>query len=221
MLKKEIMSALWTGGIVAVLRTEAPRDLVSVARALREGGVLFVEITLTIPGAIDIIRDAVLQLKNEHIFIGAGTVLDAAMAQQALDAGAHFIVGPGYDPETVRLCNLRGVLVMPGAFTPGEILNAWKGGADVVKLFPAELGGPDYIKTIKEPLPQIHLMPSKGGDLTTIGGYLKAGAIAMCIGGPLVDRRMIAEKDYAQIRDNAGKFSRIAREIRAGCEAPV
>jgi 2-dehydro-3-deoxyphosphogluconate aldolase/(4S)-4-hydroxy-2-oxoglutarate aldolase len=218
-LKKEILSALRASGIVAVLRTENPRDLVAVSRALRDGGVLFVEITLTIPGAIDIIRDAVRQLKDENLFIGAGTVLDAAMAQQALDAGAHFIVGPGYDPETVQLCNRRGVLVMPGAFTPGEILNAWKGGADVVKIFPADLGGPGYIKAIKEPLPQIPLMPTKGGDLTTVGAYLKAGAIAIGVGGALADRKMIAEKDYAQIAENAGKFSRIVREIRGGSAA--
>ena len=216
MLKKEILSALRASGIVAVLRTENPRDLVAVSRALRDGGVLFVEITLTIPGAIDIIRDAVRQLKDENLFIGAGTVLDVEMAQQALDAGAHFVVGPGYDPETVQLCNRRGVLVMPGAFTPGEVLNAWKGGADVVKIFPADLGGPDYIKAIKEPLPQIPLMPTKGGDLTTVGAYLKAGAIAMGVGGALANRKMIAEKDYAQIAENAGKFSRIVREIRGG-----
>jgi 2-dehydro-3-deoxyphosphogluconate aldolase/(4S)-4-hydroxy-2-oxoglutarate aldolase len=215
-LKKEILSALRASGIVAVLRTENPRDLVAVSRALRDGGVLFVEITLTIPGAIDIIRDAVLQLKDENLFIGAGTVLDAEVAQQALDAGAHFIVGPGYDPETVQLCNRRGVLVMPGAFTPGEVLNAWKGGADVVKIFPADLGGPDYIKAIKEPLPQIPLMPTKGGDLTTVGAYLQAGAIAMGVGGALANRKMIAEKDYAQITENAGKFNRIVREIRGG-----
>jgi 2-dehydro-3-deoxyphosphogluconate aldolase/(4S)-4-hydroxy-2-oxoglutarate aldolase len=218
-LKKEILSALRASGIVAVLRTENPRDLVAVSRALRDGGVLFVEITLTIPGAIDIIRDAVRQLKDENLFIGAGTVLDAAMAQQALDAGAHFIVGPGYDAETVQLCNRRGVLVMPGAFTPGEVLNAWKGGADVVKIFPADLGGPDYIKAIKEPLPQISLMPTKGCDLTTVGAYLKAGAIAIGVGGALADRKMIAEKDYAQIAENAGKFSRIVREIRGGSAA--
>jgi 2-dehydro-3-deoxyphosphogluconate aldolase/(4S)-4-hydroxy-2-oxoglutarate aldolase len=138
------------------------------------------------------------------------------MAQQALDAGAHFIVGPGYDPETVQLCNRRGVPVMPGAFTPGEILNAWKGGADVVKIFPADLGGPDYIKAIKEPLPQIPLMPTKGGDLTTVGAYLEAGAIAIGVGGALASRKMIAEKDYAQITENAGKFNRIVREFRGG-----
>jgi len=215
-LKKEILSALRASGIVAVLRTENPQDLVAVSRALRDGGVLFVEITLTIPGAIDIIRDAVRQLKDENLFVGAGTVLDAETAQQALDAGAHFIVGPGYDPETVRLCNRRGVVVMPGAFTPGEILNAWKGGADVVKIFPADLGGPDYIKAIKEPLPQIPLMPTKGVGLTTVGAYLKAGAIAIGVGGALADRKMIAEKDYAQIAENAAKFSRIVREIREG-----
>jgi 2-dehydro-3-deoxyphosphogluconate aldolase/(4S)-4-hydroxy-2-oxoglutarate aldolase len=218
-LKKKILSALEASGIVAVLRTENPQDLIAVACALRDGGVIFVEITLTIPGAIEIIREAVRTLHDENFYIGAGTVLDAATAQQVLDAGAHFIVGPGYDPETVQLCNRRGVLVMPGAFTPGEILNAWKGGADVVKVFPADLGGPDYIKTIKEPLPQIHLMPTKGGDLTTVGAYLKAGAIAMGVGSALASRKLIEERDYAQITENALQFSRIVREIRGGLAA--
>jgi 2-dehydro-3-deoxyphosphogluconate aldolase/(4S)-4-hydroxy-2-oxoglutarate aldolase len=213
--KKEILSKLRKSGVVAVIRTRTASDLITVSRALSEGGVLFVEITMTIPGALGVIQDAVDQLKDAEVYIGAGTVLDANMARNAIDSGAQFIVGPGYDPETVRLCNNREIIVIPGALTPHEILTAWKGGADVVKIFPAEnLGGPDYLRAIKEPLPQVELMPTKGVNLETAEAYLRAGAIAVGVGGALVSNTLIASKDFARITQNAEKFSRIVREFR-------
>jgi 2-dehydro-3-deoxyphosphogluconate aldolase/(4S)-4-hydroxy-2-oxoglutarate aldolase len=215
--KKEILAKLRSSGVVAVIRTDTTSDLVTVSRALSKGGVLFVEITMTTPGALRIIEAAVNQLKDAEVYIGAGTVLDATMAQNAIDSGAQFIVGPGYDPETVRLCNHRGIVVMPGALTPHEILTAWKGGADVVKVFPAEnLGGPGYLKTLKEPLPQIELMPTKGVNSETAEAYLRAGAIAVGVGNALVSNALIAAKDFARITQNAEKLSRIVREFRAG-----
>jgi 2-dehydro-3-deoxyphosphogluconate aldolase/(4S)-4-hydroxy-2-oxoglutarate aldolase len=214
--KFDVLAALRETGVVAVIRTENPGDLVGVARALCKGGIRFVEITMTVPGALEIIRDAVSQLKDTQVFIGAGTVLDAATARAAIIAGAQFIVGPGFDPETVKVCHTYGIVVMPGAFTPHEILNAWKGGADVVKVFPADLGGPDYITTIKEPLPQVELLPTKGVDFDTTAAYLKAGAIAVGAGGALVSKALIAARDYARITENAQKFSRIVRETRGG-----
>jgi 2-dehydro-3-deoxyphosphogluconate aldolase/(4S)-4-hydroxy-2-oxoglutarate aldolase len=213
-MKHEVLTSLRTSGVVAVIRTETPGDLVAVARALSEGGVQFVEITMTTPGALDIIREAVAQLKGVRVFIGAGTVLDAETARAAIIAGAQFIVGPGFDPETVRVCNTYGVVVMPGALTPQEILNAWKQGADVVKVFPADIGGPGYIKTIKEPLPQIELLPTKGIDLNTAGAFIKAGAIAVGAGSALVSKALMSAKDYARIKENAEKFSQIVREAR-------
>jgi 2-dehydro-3-deoxyphosphogluconate aldolase/(4S)-4-hydroxy-2-oxoglutarate aldolase len=215
-MKQEVLTALRASGIVAVIRTENPRDLVAVAEALGKGGVRFVEITMTVPGALEIIRDAVAQLRDARLYIGAGTVLDATTARAAIIAGAHFVVGPGFDPETVKLCATYGVVVMPGAFTPHEILAAWRGGADVVKVFPADLGGPDYIKTVKEPLPQVELLPTKGIDSTNAGAYLKAGAIAVGVGGALVSKALIAARDYARITANAEKFSAIVREARGG-----
>ena len=214
--KQAVLAALRESGVVAVIRTENPGDLVAVARALARGGVRFVEITMTVPGALEIIRDAVAQLKDERVFIGTGTVLDATTARAAILAGASFVVGPGFDAETVKLCNTYGVVVMPGAYTPHEILCAWKGGADVVKVFPADLGGPDYIKTVKEPLPQIELLPTKGVDTKTAGAFLKAGAIAVGAGGALVSKALMAAKDYARITENAEQFSRIVRESRGG-----
>jgi 2-dehydro-3-deoxyphosphogluconate aldolase/(4S)-4-hydroxy-2-oxoglutarate aldolase len=213
-MKHEVLISLRASGIVAVIRTESPGDLVAVARALSDGGVRFVEITMTTPGALDIIRDAVAQLKDANVFIGAGTVLDAETARAAIIAGAHFVVGPTFDPEVVRVCKTYGVLVMLGALTPQEILNAWKQGADVVKVFPANIGGPGYIKTIKEPLPQIELLPTKGVDLNTAGAFLKAGAIAVGVGSALVSKALMSAKDYVRITENARKFSQIVREAK-------
>jgi 2-dehydro-3-deoxyphosphogluconate aldolase / (4S)-4-hydroxy-2-oxoglutarate aldolase len=216
MRKHEVLASLRASGVVAVIRTENPTDLAAVAKALGSGGVKFVEITMTVPGTLEIIRDATVQLKGTDVLIGAGTVLDAQTARSAIIAGAQFIVGPGCDPETVKLCNSYGVVVMPGAFTPHEILQAWKCGADVVKVFPADIGGPDYIKTIKEPLPQVELLPTKGIDFETASAYIKAGAIAVGTGSCLVNKALIAAKNYTQITENAVRFTKIVQEARLG-----
>jgi 2-dehydro-3-deoxyphosphogluconate aldolase/(4S)-4-hydroxy-2-oxoglutarate aldolase len=212
--KSKVLEALRDCGVVAIIRTDNPTDLVGVSMALSKGGVKFIEITMTVPGALEIIRDAAAQLKDANVFIGAGTVLDAQTAKAAITAGAQFIVGPGCDIETVKLCNSYGVVVIPGAFTPHEILQAWKAGADVVKVFPADLGGPDYIKTIKEPLPQVELLPTKGIDFNTAAAYIKARAIAVGVGGALVGKALIAARDYTRITENAAKFTQIVREAR-------
>ena len=143
-----------------------------------------IEITITVPGALDIIRDACAELSGTEVFIGAGTVLDALSARAAIIAGARFIVGPGFDPEIVKACALYGVMNIPGAFTAQEILTAWKGGADVVKVFPADLGGPDYIKTIREPLPQYSLLPTKGIDMSTAGAYIERAHSPLALEAP-------------------------------------
>jgi 2-dehydro-3-deoxyphosphogluconate aldolase/(4S)-4-hydroxy-2-oxoglutarate aldolase len=214
--KHEVLASLRSSGVVAVIRTENPEDLASVSRALSEGGVKFIEITMTVPGALEIIRDAVAQLKNTDVFIGAGTVLDAPTARAAIIAGAQFVVGPVFDLETVRLCNSYGVVVMPGAFTPTEIFQAWKNGADVVKVFPADVGGPGYLKAVKEPLPQIELLPTKGVDSETAGAYIKAGAIAVGAGSLLVSKALIAAKQYSRITENAAQLVRVVREAKGG-----
>ncbi|MFZ1937250.1 MAG: bifunctional 4-hydroxy-2-oxoglutarate aldolase/2-dehydro-3-deoxy-phosphogluconate aldolase [Thermoguttaceae bacterium] len=214
--KHEVMAALRSSGVVAVIRTENPADLASVSRALSKGGVKFVEITMTVPGALEIIRDAAAALKDTDVLIGAGTVLDAPTARAAIIAGAQFVVGPIFDLETVRLCNSYGVVVMPGALTPTEIFQAWKSGADVVKVFPANVGGPDYLKGIKEPLPQIELLPTKGVDFDTAAAYIKAGAIAVGAGTNLVNKALIAARQYAQITENAARMIQIVRGAKEG-----
>jgi 2-dehydro-3-deoxyphosphogluconate aldolase/(4S)-4-hydroxy-2-oxoglutarate aldolase len=213
-MKQEILNSLRQTGIVAVIRTETPGDLVTVAGALYEGGVQFIEITMTTPGALDIIHGAVAQLKGTKMYIGAGTVLDGETARAAILAGAHFVVGPAFDADVVRVCHTYGVPVMPGALTPQEIFTAWRNGADVVKVFPGDIGGPSYIKSIKEPLPQIELLPTKGVDFNTAGAFIKAGAIAVGTGTALVSKALMAAKDYAKITENAQKFSQIVREAR-------
>jgi 2-dehydro-3-deoxyphosphogluconate aldolase/(4S)-4-hydroxy-2-oxoglutarate aldolase len=214
--KHEVMACLRSSGVIAVLRTENPEDLVSVAKALGEGGVKFIEITMTVPGALDIIHDAIKLLKDTEVFIGAGTVLDAPTARAAIIAGSQFVVGPVFDAETVRLCNSYGVVVMPGALTPTEIFQAWKAGADVVKVFPGDIGGPAYLKTIKEPLPQIELLPTKGVDFDTAAAYIKAGAIGVGAGSALVGKAMIAGKQYANMTENAARMVQIVREAKGG-----
>ncbi len=214
--KHEVMGALRSSGVVAVIRTENPADLISVSRALSEGGVKFVEITMTVPGALEIIRDAAAALRDTDVLIGAGTVLDAPTARAAIVAGAQFVVGPIFDLETVQLCNSYGVVVMPGALTPTEIFRAWRSGADVVKVFPANVGGADYLKGIKEPLPQIELLPTKGVDFDTAAAYIKAGAIAVGAGTNLVNKALIAARQYAHITENAAKMIQIVRDAKEG-----
>jgi 2-dehydro-3-deoxyphosphogluconate aldolase/(4S)-4-hydroxy-2-oxoglutarate aldolase len=196
---------------------ENPVDLVDVARALREGGVKFFEITMTIPGALDLIGEAAQRLGDDDLHIGAGTVLDAETARLAILAGAGFVVAPTFDQAVVDLCHAYGIAVMPGAMTPTEILRAWKGGADAVKIFPAHnVGGPDFLKAVKEPLPQIELLPTKGVDFETAGAYIRAGAIAVGVGSALLSKKLLAAKDYAAISENARRMIDIVRAARSG-----
>ncbi len=214
--KQETLAALRATGVIAVIRTETPRDLVGVARALSAGGIRFVEITMTVPGALEIIGDAVAELKGTNVLIGAGTVLDAVTARMAILAGAQYIVSPGFDRETMEVCSLYNILAMPGAFTATEIITAWKGGADVVKVFPADIGGPAYFRTLKEPLPMVELLPTRGVDLTTAGEFIKAGAIGVGAGGALVGKALMAAGDYKQITANAERFVAVVKAARGG-----
>src|SRR2546426_6626691 len=162
-------------GVVAVVRSADSGQLAEVASALADGGVTVVEITMTVPNALDVLRQ-VRRALGDRILLGAGTVLDAETARAVLLAGAEYIVAPTVNLDVIRLCQRYDKLVMPGAFTPTEILTAWEAGADIVKMFPADVVGPAFFKAIRGPLPQIRVMPTGGGDLTTPPGFLKAGA---------------------------------------------
>jgi 2-dehydro-3-deoxyphosphogluconate aldolase / (4S)-4-hydroxy-2-oxoglutarate aldolase len=201
-------------GIVAVVRAPNPAGLVDVIRALAAGGVTVAEVTLTVPNALDVIREAKKAL-GEHILLGAGTILDAETCRAAILAGAEFIVSPTLNLDVIRLCKRYGTFVMPGAFTPTEILTAWEAGADIIKVFPAEVVGPPFFKAMRGPLPQIRLMPTGGVDLNTAADFLTAGACCLGVGSQLVDPKLVAAKDYDKLRDLAGKFVEVVRKFRA------
>ena len=202
-------------GIVAVVRFADPTPLVGVMKALADGGVTVAEVTLTVPDALDVIREAKRQL-GDRVLLGAGTVLDPETCRAAILAGAEFIVAPCVNLDVIRLCRRYDKLVMPGAFTPTEILTAWEAGADVVKVFPADVVGPAFFKAMRGPLPQVKLMPTGGVDLTTAAEFLKAGAVCLGVGGQLVDAKAVAAGDLAKITALARQYTDIVAGFRRG-----
>src|SRR5215469_673 len=201
-------------GIVAVVRSPDSQQLVEVTRALGDGGVTVVEITMPVPNALEVLR-RVRQALGERILLGAGTILDPETARAALLAGAEYLVAPSVTLDVIRLCQRYDKLVMPGAFTPTEILSAWEAGADVVKVFPADVVGPAFFKALRGPLPQVRLMPTGGVDLTTAADFLRAGACCLGVGGQLVEPRAVAEGNFDRIRDLARQYVAIVKEIRS------
>ena len=200
-------------GIVAVVRSPDGNQLVEVCRALADGGVTTVEITMTVPNALDVVRQVRQQL-GDRLLLGAGTILDTETARAALLAGAEYLVAPTLNLDVSRLCQRYDKLVMPGAFTPTEILAAWEAGADIVKVFPAEVVGPPFFKALRGPLPQIRLMPTGGVDLTTAADFLKAGACCLGVGSQLVEPKAIAERNFDRIRDLARQYVAIVAAAR-------
>ncbi|MEA2631705.1 MAG: 2-dehydro-3-deoxyphosphogluconate aldolase / (4S)-4-hydroxy-2-oxoglutarate aldolase [Chloroflexota bacterium] len=213
MSRDTILKRVLDGGIVAVVRAESGESLVKVVRALAEGGVTAAEITFTVPDAIDVIRQVRKEI-GDAVVLGAGTVLDTETARVALLAGAEYIVSPTVNVEVIRLCRRYDKAIMPGAFTPTEVLTAWEAGADVVKIFPADLGGPAYLKALRGPLPQVRVMPTGGVDLNTAESFLKAGACCLGVGGSLVEPKAVAAGDFTRIRDLAGQYAAIVRRFR-------
>ena len=207
------LSRILDCGVVAVVRARDGGQLVQVVRALIDGGVLAVEITFTVPNALDVIRHAAAELGDRAI-IGAGTVLDAETARAALLAGAHFVVSPVVKLDVIQLCRRYDKVVMPGAFTPTEVLTAWEAGADVVKVFPADVLGPAYFKALRGPLPQVRVMPTGGVDLTTGRAFLEAGVCCLGVGTSLVDPKTIAEGKFDRIRDLARQYVELVATFR-------
>jgi 2-dehydro-3-deoxyphosphogluconate aldolase/(4S)-4-hydroxy-2-oxoglutarate aldolase len=215
MSKEEPLQRVLDCGIVAVVRSPDSQQLVEVARALHEGGVYVVEITMSVPDALDVLK-RVRQALGDKILLGAGTVLDPETARAVLLAGAEYIVTPTLNVEVIRMCRRYGKMIMPGAFTPTEILTAWEAGADIVKVFPADVVGPAFFKAIRGPLPQIRLMPTGGVDLTTAANFLKAGACCLGVGGQLVEPKAVAERNFDRIRDLARQYVAIVQKFRSG-----
>lgn len=213
MSNQQILTHLLYQGIVAVIRCDRGDRLVEACRALHAGGVSAMEVTFTVPRAEKVLEQ-VADALGDQILLGAGTILDAETARVAMLAGARFLVSPVVRAEVIAAGHRYGVPVMPGALTPTEILTAWEAGADVVKVFPADLGGPAYFRALSGPLPQIRLMPTGGVDLDTAEAFLKAGAVMLGVGGCLVSSADINAGRFQEITERARKFQAIVRQFR-------
>ncbi|MDI6870101.1 MAG: bifunctional 4-hydroxy-2-oxoglutarate aldolase/2-dehydro-3-deoxy-phosphogluconate aldolase [Bacillota bacterium] len=212
--KTETIVRLERCGLVPVIRVSSAQDALDTAEALREGGVDVIEVTMSVPGALNAIETLHNRFGDE-VVLGAGTVLDTETARLAILAGAEVLVSPNLTLDVVELCHGYGVVAMPGALTPTEIMQAWEAGADLVKVFPAGLvGGPRYIKAVKEPLPQVALVALGGVNLETTPEYIKAGATAVGVGAALVDKAAIAEKRFGVITEKARQFRAAVEQAR-------
>lgn len=206
MKKHEVRKRILDVGIIAVVRAATAAAAIEIAHAIRSGGISIIELTMTVPGAVDAIAE--LSRSMSDVLIGAGTVLDAFTAQRCMNAGAQFIVSPGVVGETMKFAHNQSVLIIPGALTPTEVINAWKYGCDLVKIFPcASVGGPSYIKALKAALPHISMIPTGGVNLSNAEAFLRAGAAAIGVGGELTAA--------ASVTDTARKFSKIVEAARA------
>lgn len=213
-LRNPTLKRIHDVGIVLVVRAEKADDaLFKALDAIAEGGVKAIEITFSVPDAVSVIRQ-VAERFGEGITLGAGTVLNPSDAVAAVGAGATYVVAPNTNVEVIGVSKRMGVPVMPGAFTPTEVVAAYNAGADVVKIFPASVGGPAYIKALRGPLPHIPMMPTGGVNLETAGPFIKAGAFALGAGGNLFDKKKIAAKDWAGLTKLAGQYLQIIREAR-------
>lgn len=204
MKKEAILSKIRTERVVALIRAESPDGLLDCAKALADGGLTSIELTMTTPGAVRMLEKASNELPD--FLFGLGTVLDAETARAGILAGAKFIVTPALRPDVITLCRRYSVPIFCGAFTPTEIVNAWEAGADAAKVFPAEFFGPAYIKSVKAPLPHIELVPTGGVNAENVGDFLKAGAFATAAGSSLVEGKALKEKNWAAITAKAKAF---------------
>jgi 2-dehydro-3-deoxyphosphogluconate aldolase/(4S)-4-hydroxy-2-oxoglutarate aldolase len=212
MNKSEVISRIREIGVIPVIRASSSEEALAVIEAIVAGGVTAIEITMTVPGAVELI--AQLSSRDE-LLLGAGSVLDPETAKECIDAGANFIVSPATNFDTIQYCNETDIVVMPGALTPTEIVNAWVAGADIVKVFPADsMGGAKYIKSLKAPLPEIKLVPTGGVDQTTAADFIRAGAEAVGVGADLVDLKAVREGRAADITNAARKYLEIVRAAR-------
>ncbi|MHA2852393.1 bifunctional 4-hydroxy-2-oxoglutarate aldolase/2-dehydro-3-deoxy-phosphogluconate aldolase [Paenibacillus lautus] len=200
------MSSILDNKIIAIIRGANSKDVLNMAKALHEGGVNMLEITMNSPNALSAIEEITAEL-GDRVVVGAGTVLDSETARAAILAGAKFILSPTVDIETIKMAKRYGAVSIPGAFTPTEILSAYENGGDIIKVFPATLG-PSFIKDIRGPLPQIPLLPTGGIDLNNIQEFMKAGAIGCGIGSALVNTQLeITDEYFVQLSEKARQFA--------------
>jgi len=208
----EILERLRDSGALGIIRVQTAQDLVQIAKVLHAGGLSCIEITMTTPGALRAVEEAREELPD--VLMGAGTVLDAPTARQAILAGAQFLVTPTVELDVIETAQRYGVPVIPGAMTPTEILTCWEAGADMVKVFPASVLGPDFIKAVHGPLPQIPLVPTGGITADNAGEFIRAGAALVCAGGWLVDKKAVAEGRFQVLTENARRLVEAVRKAR-------
>lgn len=215
MNKEYVLSRIREVGIVPVVRASSADEALQAIEAIKAGGIPILEITMTVPRAVNVI-ERVTASYGDEVIVGAGTVLDAETARSCILAGAQFVVSPALNLETISCCRRYSVAVMPGALTPTEVVQAWTAGADFVKVFPAgAMGGANYIKSLKAPLPQIELVPTGGVSLKTAADFIRAGASALGVGADLVDTKALGEGRADLITERARQFVEIVRTTRA------
>jgi 2-dehydro-3-deoxyphosphogluconate aldolase/(4S)-4-hydroxy-2-oxoglutarate aldolase len=211
--KKDVRARIEEIGIVPVVRASSPQEARVAAEAVAQGGIPIVEITMTVPGAVQVISELVKAVPA--LLVGAGTVLNKKMATECADAGAQFLVTPGFAKQTVAVAHQRGLLIMAGALTPTEVMAAWEAGVDFVKIFPCgNLGGPSYIKALKGPLPQVPLVPTGGVNLETAADYIRAGSAALGVGGELILKKALQERKPELISELAARYVQTIQEAR-------
>ncbi len=213
--KQQVLDAILDCGIAAVVRAESAELAFKAIDAALKGGVCVIEVTFTVPGALDIIQE-LARGKSDDVILGAGTVTNSQMAEDAIKAGAQFIVSPITDLNVIEAAKRQDVPVFPGALTPTEVYRAWKAGGDIIKIFPGNIVGPKYFKDLHGPFPGVPLMPTGGVDLNTARTWLENGAVALGVGGALIDKKLMAAGNFDEITDRARKFRQIITDFRAG-----
>ena len=215
MNKTEKLNLIRETGVIAIMRAQSSEQLIAAADAIKAGGVQVIEVTMTTPGALDVIAKASARYGQDVLF-GAGSVLDAETARAAILAGAGFVVAPTLNLSVVELCNRYSTPVVPGCYTPTEMLTAWEAGADMVKLFPASVGGPALVKAILAPLPQLEIVPVGGVNLDTAVEFIAKGAAALGVGSSLVNQKLLDAGDMAELTRRAAAFIEKVKEGRGG-----
>jgi 2-dehydro-3-deoxyphosphogluconate aldolase/(4S)-4-hydroxy-2-oxoglutarate aldolase len=201
-------------GIIPVVRATSAAEAIAIGDAIVAGGIDALEITMTVPGAVEVMKEAVKRY-GERLLIGAGTVLDADQARACISAGARFVVAPIIDEGTIAECRAADIVAVPGALTPTEVVRAWRAGADLVKVFPCSaVGGAAYIKALRAPLPQIPLVPTGGVTLETVAGFFAAGAAAVGVGSDLCNVSAVRSGHAHQITDTARAYERAVQTAR-------
>ena len=213
MTKLQQMQKIEHSGIVAIIRASNPSLLIEVVDAIQAGGIDVIEITMTTPNALGVLEEAVTKFGDEILF-GVGSVLDAETARISILSGAEFVVSPVTKPDVIETCNRYGKVVMPGAFTPTEILTAWEMGADYVKVFPSSIVGARHIKEVKAPLPQIQLVATGGITIDNAGEFIAAGSSAIGVGNGLINQEIITKRKFETLTQNASRLIQVVQEAR-------